>query len=167
MLVSDIFPHAQIMELQVLLHLIGIVATLLPFSKILADLVVLLEQSRALSIQLIGLAFNNDRDFLYLCIVELDPVSSIQQFSFKKTKIPFKDLQGVLNDQLHVISNLFTGICLSLRTLSYSKVMLWYSIEICLARSSWLMISYSYDTSAILYLVFGFGGDPGDTMTRS
>ena len=38
--------------------------------------------------------------------------------SSTRTKIPFKDLQGVLNDQFHVISDLFTGIYLCLRILS-------------------------------------------------
>ena len=86
--------------------------------------------------------------------------------ALNRTRIPFKDLQVVLNDQLHVISDLFTGICLFLRTLSYSKAMLWYSIVICLVRSGWVIISYSKDTSAIIYLASGFGGDAGDTMTR-
>ena len=83
-----------------------------------------------------------------------------------RTKIPFKDLQDILNDQFHIVSNLFTGICLPLRTLSYGKAMLLYSITILLARSDWVTILSSKDTSAILYLVFGFGDDPGDTMTQ-
>ena len=82
-----------------------------------------------------------------------------------RTKILFKDLQDVLNDQLHMASNFLTGIFLSLRTLSYGKAMLWYSIMIHIARSSRVKISYSKDTSMILYLASGFAGDPGDTMT--
>ena len=74
-----------------------------------------------------------------------------------------KELQG----QFHVVSDLFTGICLSLRILSYSKTMLLYSNSIRLARSGWVTISYSIDTSSILYLAFGLGGDPGDMMTQS
>ena len=84
-----------------------------------------------------------------------------------RTRIPFKDLQGVLNDQLHVVSDLLTGICLSLRTLSYCKTMFWYSIVILLVRSGWVMTTYSKDTSVIFYMASGFGGNLGDTMTRS
>ena len=87
--------------------------------------------------------------------------------ALNRARISFKDLQGILNDQLYVTSDLFTGICLSLRTLLYGKTMLWHSIVICLVRSGWVMISYSNDMSMILYLASGFGGDPGDTMTRS
>ena len=86
MLVSDVFPHAQIMELQVLLHLITIVVPLFPFSKILADLVVLLERSHALSIQLDGLTLDDDRDFLSLWIVELARVLSVRPFHFKQNQ---------------------------------------------------------------------------------
>ena len=82
-----------------------------------------------------------------------------------RTKIPFKDLQDVLSNQLHVVFDLFTRICLSLITLSYSNAMLLYFVVMCLARSGWVMISYFNDTSVILYLASGFGGDPGDTMT--
>ena len=84
--------------------------------------------------------------------------------SFPGTKLPFKDLQVVLNDQVHVVSDLFTGICLSLKTLSYGKTMHWYSIEIPLARSGWVTISYSEGTSLILYLAPSFGGDPGNMI---
>ena len=73
---------------------------------------------------------------------------------------PSKDLQGVWNDQLHVVSDLSTGICLSLRSLSYGNAILWYSIRICLMGSGWVMISYSKDMSVILYLASGFCGDP-------
>ena len=67
-----------------------------------------------------------------------------------RAKIPFKDLQSVLNDQLRVVSDL-----------------LWYSISIRLARSSWVMISYSKDTSVLLYLASGFfGGVVDDLMTQ-
>ena len=86
--------------------------------------------------------------------------------ALNRTKIPFKDLQVILNDQFYVVSDSFTGICLCLRTLSYSKTMLWYSTMIHLARSGWVIISYSKDTSTIIYLVSGFAGDPSDTMTR-
>ena len=82
-----------------------------------------------------------------------------------RIRIPFKDLQGISNDQLHVISDLLTGICLSLRALSYGKTMLFFMI--CLARSGWVTISYSKDMSVILYMVSDFGGDPCDIMTRS
>ena len=81
------------------------------------------------------------------------------------TKTPFKNLQGVLNDQLYAVTDLSTGICLSLRRLLYAKAMLWYSIVIHLARSGWEMISYSKDMFVILYLVSGCVGDPVDTMT--
>ena len=47
----------------------------------------------------------------------------------------FRDKQGVLNDQFHAVSYLFTGICLCFRTLSYNKAMFWYSNAIWLARS--------------------------------
>ena len=52
-----------------------------------------------------------------------------------RTKIPFNDLQGILNDQFEVESDLFTGICLCLRTQSYNKAMFRYLIEARLARS--------------------------------
>ena len=71
----------------------------------------------------------------------------------------------MLNNQLHVISDLFTRICLSIRTLSYGKAMLWYYDTPC---EIWLgNISYSEDTFAILYLVSGFAGDPGDPGDNS
>ena len=87
-----------------------------------------------------------------------------------RTRIPFNDLEDVLNDQLHVVSNLFTGICLFLRILLYGKARPWYSITIELARSGWVAISYSKDTSVILYLASGtFDGDSStsDTITQS
>ena len=85
-----------------------------------------------------------------------------------RTKIPAKDLQVILNDQLHVISDLFTGTCLSLRTLSYGKAMLWYSVKTCLQRSGLVTISYSNDMSQILYLVSDFaGGVVEDLMSES
>ena len=87
--------------------------------------------------------------------------------TLNRTRIPFKDLQAVFNDQLHVMSDLFTGIYLSLRTLLYGKTMLWYRIVICFARSGWVTIMYSKDTSVILYLASGFAGDPDDMMTQS
>ena len=55
-----------------------------------------------------------------------------------RSEIPFRDLEGVLNDQFHVMSDLFTGICLCLRTLSYNKTMSWYSPEIWLKRFGWV-----------------------------
>ena len=87
--------------------------------------------------------------------------------ALNRTKITFQDLQGVLNDQFHVVSDLLSGICLSLRTISYGKAMLWNYIVICLVRSGWLMISYSKDMSVILYLASGFSDDPGYMMTQS
>ena len=86
--------------------------------------------------------------------------------ALNRTRIPFKDLQDIWKDQLHVTSDLFTGICLSLRTLLYGITLLWYSIAICLARYDWVTISYFNDMTMILYLVSSFGGDPGDMMTR-
>ena len=49
--------------------------------------------------------------------------------------MPFSDLQGVLNDQFHIVSDLFTEICLCLRILSYNRAILWYSGLIDLPRS--------------------------------
>ena len=44
-----------------------------------------------------------------------------ERSSLNRTKIPFNDLQGISNDQFQVVSDLFTGISLCLRTLSYNK----------------------------------------------
>ena len=54
--------------------------------------------------------------------------------SSNRTKIPFNDLQDVLNDQFQVVSDLFTSTHLRLRTLLYNKAILWYSFEIHFAR---------------------------------
>ena len=41
-------------------------------------------------------------------------MSHVYDFSSSnRTRMPFNDLQGVLNDQFHIISDLFTEICLS------------------------------------------------------
>ena len=66
-----------------------------------------------------------------------------------RSKIAFNDLQGILNDQFHIVSDLFTGICLCLRTLLYSKAMFWYLVETRFTRSGWVTISYSKDISEI------------------
>ena len=60
-----------------LLHLISIIVLLFPFGEILMGLIVLLKQSHALNVQLIGLTFDNDRDLLHLWVVKLACVSSI------------------------------------------------------------------------------------------
>ena len=75
--------------------------------------------------------------------------------SSNKTKIPFKDLHGVLDDQFQVASDLFTLIYLCLKTLSYSKAMFWYSDVIYLARIGCVTISYSKNILEILYLASG------------
>ena len=75
-----------------------------------------------------------------------------ERSSSNRTKMPFRDLQGILNDQFHVVSDLFTGIRLCLRILSYCKAMFWYSSETRLVRPVWVTISYSKDMSEILYL---------------
>ena len=75
--------------------------------------------------------------------------------SSNRTRMPFSDLQGVLNDQFHIVSNLFTEICLCLRILSYNRAILWHSDLIDLARSGRVTISYSKDMSVILYLASG------------
>ena len=54
--------------------------------------------------------------------------------SSNRTKMPFNDLQRVLNDQFQVVSDLFTGICPCLRTLLYNKAISSYSVSIDLAR---------------------------------
>ena len=62
-------------------------------------------------------------------------VSHVYDFSFSnRTRMPFNDLQGVLNDQFHVVSDLFTASCLCLRILSYNRAILWYSDLIDLTR---------------------------------
>ena len=86
-------------------------------------------------------------------------------FASNRTKMPIKDLQAILNGQFHVIFDLFTGIHLFLTTLSYGKNMLWYSFHRNTPFEIWIMISYSKDTSANMYLASGFGGDLGDVMT--
>ena len=53
-----------------LLHFIGVLVPLLPFGEILVGLIILLERSHALSVQLIGLAFDDDQNFVHLWIVE-------------------------------------------------------------------------------------------------
>ena len=72
------------MKLSVLLNLIGIIVLLLAFGKMLTDFVVLLKQSQSLSAKLIGLPFNDDRDFSYVRVVELARVSSVQLFCFEQ-----------------------------------------------------------------------------------
>ena len=54
--------------------------------------------------------------------------------SSNRTSMPFKDLQGMLNEQIYTISDLSTGICLCLRILSYNETILSYSVLIDLAR---------------------------------
>ena len=81
--------------------------------------------------------------------------------------MPFNDLQGVLNDQFHVVSDLFTGICLCLRILSYNKTISSYSVLIDLARVELVTISYSKEIFEISYLASGtFGDATTDFMTR-
>ena len=83
-------------------------------------------------------------------------VSHVYGFSSSnRTKMPFNDLQGVLNDQFHVVSNLFTPICLCWSILSYNRAILWYLSKIPFARVGRVTISYSKDMSEILYLVSG------------
>ena len=77
----------------------------------------------------------------------------------------FRDIQGRLNDQFQVVSDLFTGISLCLKLLSYSEAMFWYSTEMWLARSWWATISYSKDMSEISYLASFF--TPDDMITQS
>ena len=67
-----------------LLHLIGVDVSLLSFSKVLADFVVLLEWSHSLSVYLIGLTFYCDGDFLYLWVGKLTHVSKVWLFSFNQ-----------------------------------------------------------------------------------
>ena len=69
--------------------------------------------------------------------------------------MPFSHLQGVLNDQFQVVSDLFTLICLCLRTLSYNRTICWYSSEICLAMLGLVTISYSKEIFEISYLASG------------
>ena len=71
--------------------------------------------------------------------------------------MPFSELQGVLNDQFHIVSDLFTGICLCLRILSYSRTISSYSALIDLARVELVTISYSKEIFEISYLA---SGDP-------
>ena len=75
--------------------------------------------------------------------------------SSNRTKIPFRDLQGVLNGQFQIVTDLFTGICLCLRILSYCKSMFWYLVEIRLGISGWVTISYSKVIFVILYVASG------------
>ena len=79
----------------------------------------------------------------------------------------FNDLQGLLNDRFHVVSDLFTGICLCLRILSYNRIISSYSVLIDLARVELLTISYSKEIFEITYFASGaFGDDAADLMTR-
>ena len=95
-------------------------------------------------------------------------MSHVYDFSSSnRTRMPFSDLQGILNDQFHVVSDLFTASCLCLRILSYNRAICWYSDLIVLGRSGRLTISYSKDMSVILYLASGtFGDDTADLVTR-
>ena len=95
-------------------------------------------------------------------------MSHVYDFSSSnRTRIPFNDLQEVLNDQFHIVSDLFTEICLCLRVLSYNRAICWYSDLIDLVRSGRVTISYSKDMSVILYLASGtFGDDTADLVTR-
>ena len=79
--------------------------------------------------------------------------------SSNRTKIPFNDLQGVLNDQFHAVSDLFTGIRLCLGTLLYNKAILWYSPATDFARVELVTISYSKEIFEILYLASAVAGD--------
>ena len=78
--------------------------------------------------------------------------------------MPFNDLQGVLSDQFYVISDLFTGICLCLRILSYNRIISSYSVLIDLARVELVKISYSRDIFEITYLASGDA--TADLMSR-
>ena len=60
-----------------LLHPIGIGVLMLLFGEMLAGLDILLKQLHALSVQLIGLAFDDDGDFFNLWIIEPASVSCI------------------------------------------------------------------------------------------
>ena len=81
--------------------------------------------------------------------------------------MPFKDLQGVLNDQFHVISDLFTASCLCLRILSYNRTISSYSVLIDRARVELVTISYSKEIFEISYLASGtFGDDTADLVTQ-
>ena len=63
-------------------------------------------------------------------------MSHVYDFSSSNgTRMPFNDLQGILNDQFYIVSDLFTASCLCLRILSYDRAILWYSDLIDLARS--------------------------------
>ena len=75
--------------------------------------------------------------------------------SSNRTKMPFNDLHGVLNDQFHVVSDLFTGIFLCLRILPYNKTISSYSVLIDLARVELVTISYSKEIFEISYLASG------------
>ena len=70
--------------------------------------------------------------------------------------MPFNDLQGILNSQFHIVSDLLTIIFLCLRILSYNRAICWYSDLTDLARVGSLMISYSKDMSVILYVALVF-----------
>ena len=63
-------------------------------------------------------------------------MSRVYDFSSSnRTRMPFNDLKGILNDQFHIVSDLFTEICLCLRILSYNRAILCYSDLTDLARS--------------------------------
>ena len=64
-------------KLQMLLNFISIILSLLSFSEIFTNLIILLKQPHSLSVQLIWLALHNDRDFLYFGIVKLACVSCV------------------------------------------------------------------------------------------
>ena len=55
--------------------------------------------------------------------------------SSNRTSMPFKDLQGMLNDQFHIVYDLLSIISLCPRILSYSRAICSYSDLIDLARS--------------------------------
>ena len=51
-------------------------------------------------------------------------MSHVYEFSSSnRTRMPFNDLQGILNDQFQIVSDLFTEICLCLRILSYNRAL--------------------------------------------
>ena len=118
-----------------LLNFISIVVSLLSFSEIFTNLVILLKRSHSLSIQLIWLALHNDRDFCILRLYNLLMSYVYDPSSSNRTSMLFSDLQGVLNAQFQTVSFLLTIIFLCLRILSYSRAICWYSDLIDLARS--------------------------------
>ena len=73
------------------LHLIGTCVLLPPFSKVLTDFVVLLEQSQALGIWMIRATFYDDGGFLNLWVVNLLLMSRLHCSSnSNKSRMPLR-----------------------------------------------------------------------------